>query len=439
MILIARSCPRRSFEIRRLPHWPAGRQFQFDPSDRLDKFTNGVGQALGVGGLLSQRRPQNVSCLVLHRSVSMSGTQPQFALQIIVEITDRDTCHEGFCNHCNHISYCWLARQVIDQPTAGKVRPPPISLRCTIFCFCGSRDDVSICISEHSPIDGLVPPARQRCRAANRLRFPAMAARIATSKRMSLPKPVLLAFLLAAQPVAAQTAQQPCPGNADALSTSRVIVIDPAATPRVGRKQFPATLPLADKEVVLTFDDGPWPGTTSAVLDALKRECVHATFFLVGRNAAAHPELARRELAEGHTVAHHSFRHPRLDRMKPEAAEAEIDRCFAAVDMALYGHATTRPQTPFFRFPGFASTPYLLDRLAARRIVVFGADLWAGDWRPMSPNHELHLLRDRLRAAHGGIILFHDTKRQTAAMLPAFLRFLKAEGYRVVHVVAPAV
>ena len=258
------------------------------------------------------------------------------------------------------------------------------------------------------------------------------------SEQMSVLKPALLGFLFAAQTAAAQTAQQPCPGNPDALSTSRAIAVDAATTPRVGRKHFPATLPLADKEVVLTFDDGPWPGTTSAVLNALKRECVRATFFLVGRNAAAHPELARRELAEGHTVAHHSFRHPRLDRMNPDAAEAEIDRGFAAVDMALYGHATRRPRTPFFRFPGFASTPDLLNRLAARNIAVFGADLWAGDWSPMSPNLELSRVLDRLRATHGGIVLFHDTKRQTAVMLPAFLRLLKAEGYRIVHVVGSA-
>jgi peptidoglycan-N-acetylglucosamine deacetylase len=252
---------------------------------------------------------------------------------------------------------------------------------------------------------------------------------------MSIQKSALLLFLLAAQPAGAQAPVQPCPGNPDALSTSRVISVSAATTPRVGRKQFPATLPLADKEVVLTFDDGPWPATTSAVLDALRRECVRATFFLVGRNAAAHSELARRELAEGHTVAHHSFRHPLLNRMGGAAAEAEIDRGFAAVDQALYGDGSRRPRTPFFRFPGFASTPYLLDRLAARNIVVFGADLWAGDWTPMSPGRELSRTVERLRAARGGIVLFHDTKRQTAVMLPAFLRSLKAGGYRIVHVV----
>jgi peptidoglycan/xylan/chitin deacetylase (PgdA/CDA1 family) len=245
--------------------------------------------------------------------------------------------------------------------------------------------------------------------------------------------------LLPAAPGAALTAEQPCPGNPDALTTSRVITVDAAATPRVGRKHFPGTLPLADKEVVLTFDDGPNPGTTTAVLDALKRECVLATFFLIGRNAAAHPELARRELAEGHTVAHHSFSHLLLDRVYPEHADADINRGFAAVDKALYGDAAASPpRTPFFRFPGFASNPQLLDQLAARNIVVFGADLWASDWNPMSPEQELALVLDRLEAARGGIILFHDSKRQTAAMLPAFLRSLKAQGYRVVHVVAPA-
>jgi peptidoglycan-N-acetylglucosamine deacetylase len=230
----------------------------------------------------------------------------------------------------------------------------------------------------------------------------------------------------------------PCPANPGALGTSRVLAVDAMATPRVGRKHFPATLPLADKEVVLTFDDGPWPGTTTAVLDALKRECVRATFFLLGRNAAAHPELARRELGEGHTVAHHSFHHPLLDHMSPAAAMAEIDRGIAAVDTALYSDPSARPHTPFFRFPGFASTPALLDRLAERRIAVFGTDLWASDWNPMTPNEELRLVMERLDANQGGIVLFHDTKRQTAAMLPAFLHNLKAKGYRVVHIVTDA-
>jgi peptidoglycan/xylan/chitin deacetylase (PgdA/CDA1 family) len=232
----------------------------------------------------------------------------------------------------------------------------------------------------------------------------------------------------------------PCPGQPDTLGTARILTVDPATTAPVGHKSFPRTLPLAPKEVVLTFDDGPFPATTSAVLEALKRECVLATFFLIGRMAAEHPAMARRILAEGHTVGHHSHVHPILDRMSTAAAEAEIDRGFTAVDTALYGRANiqdgvVRPRTAFFRFPGFASTPVLLDRLKQRGIAVFGTDFWASDWNPMTPDQQLRLVLERLEAAGGGIVLFHDTKTQTAAMIPAFLRALKRGGYSVVHIV----
>src|SRR5205807_6182745 len=104
-----------------------------------------------------------------------------------------------------------------------------------------------------------------------------------------------------------------CSGNPAGLGTARVLTVDPATTPAVGRKHFRATLPLQPKEVVLTFDDGPFPGTTDAILDALAAECVHATFFVLGEHAAASPELLRRELRDGHTVGHHTFDHPLPD------------------------------------------------------------------------------------------------------------------------------
>jgi peptidoglycan-N-acetylglucosamine deacetylase len=234
---------------------------------------------------------------------------------------------------------------------------------------------------------------------------------------------------------AARAAPAPCPGNADALGTARILTVDAAATPRVGRKHFPQTLPLEPKEIVLTFDDGPEVGTSARVLDALKRECVRATFFLLGRKALAYPDLARRELNEGHTVAHHTFSHPLLDRMPLALAEADIDRGFAGVDTALYGRASPEPATPFFRFPGFASSPALLQRLERRGVVVFAADLWASDWNPMFPAQQLQQVLARIESTRGGIVLFHDTKAQTAAMLPALLRALKSRDYRVVHVV----
>src|ERR1043166_5383164 len=249
----------------------------------------------------------------------------------------------------------------------------------------------------------------------------------------TLLRPALGAALLALFPFAAAAAD--CPNNPDALGTSRVLTVDPAATPAVGRKQFPVTLPLEPKEAVLTFDDGPWPGTTDAVLAALRHECVKASFFMLGRNAAAHPALARKVVAEGHTVGHHSYRHPLLNRMSLARAEAEIDRGIAAVDQAAYGAGRSTPKTPFLRFPGFSSGPALLGLMARRQIVVFGADLWASDWNRMRPDRERALVLERLAKTHGGIVLFHDTQAQTARMLPALLRDLKRQGYRVVHVV----
>jgi peptidoglycan/xylan/chitin deacetylase (PgdA/CDA1 family) len=242
---------------------------------------------------------------------------------------------------------------------------------------------------------------------------------------------VLIWSALTGATSAASPPSAPCP-RADSLGTSRILDVDAARTPQVGLKSFPETLPLADHEVILTFDDGPWPATTSRVLAALAQECVHATFFLIGRNASAHPELARRIASEGHTIGTHTWSHPSLKRIKPEAAIAEIDHGISAVETALRG--TSIPSAPFFRFPGFESTPATLDLLQSRRIVVFGADLWASDWNRMTPKQELNLITERLAAAGNGIILFHDTKAQTAAMLPAFLRYLHDNGYHVVHV-----
>ena len=242
-----------------------------------------------------------------------------------------------------------------------------------------------------------------------------------------------LAFAVALAPAAGTAAS--CPGNPDALGTERTIEVDAKSTPRIGRKQFPATLPLHAKELVLTFDDGPWPGTTQKVLNALKSECVRATFFLLGRNVAAHPQVARRALADGHSVGHHSYSHPLLDRMSVAKAEAEIDRGIAADELALYGERRTTPTTPFFRFPGFASNRAILDRMGERGVVVFGADVWASDWVRMTPEQELHLILARIERVGRGIVLFHDTKAQTAQMLPAFLHELKRRGYSVVHVV----
>lgn len=252
---------------------------------------------------------------------------------------------------------------------------------------------------------------------------------------MSIATAATALIALAALCTGAQAANCTQPGK---LGTSRTLVVDAKATPRVGLKSFPETLPLQDGEVVLTFDDGP-AASTPTVLDALAAECVHATFFLVGKPAAGMAGVVRRIAAEGHTVAHHSYTHKNLAHIAHDAALAEIDNGIAADDKIVYGDASAAPGTAFFRFPYFDSTPALLDDLEKRGIVVFGADLWASDWLPMTPQQELKLITDRLRAAGRGIILFHDPRHHTAAMMPAFLAWLRDNNYRVVHVVPPAV
>lgn len=246
--------------------------------------------------------------------------------------------------------------------------------------------------------------------------------------------PAALLLLAATLPPIAPAEAATCQ-NPDALGTARVLEVSAATTPQVGRKHFPTTLPLGPKELVLTFDDGPWPTTTPKVLDALAAECVRASFFMLGQHAQATPQLARRVLAAGHTVAHHTYAHPILDKMSTDAAEAEINRGFSAVDYAVFGQRRNDPATPFFRFPGFASTPALLERLQRRGIVVFGADFWASDWNTMTPERQFDLIMARTEQFGRGIVLFHDTREQTAAMLPRYLRELKKRGYKIVHVV----
>jgi peptidoglycan/xylan/chitin deacetylase (PgdA/CDA1 family) len=199
----------------------------------------------------------------------------------------------------------------------------------------------------------------------------------------------------------------------------------------VGLKSYPRTLSLADGEVVLTFDDGPG-ANTPRVLDALACAGTRATFFLIGRNAEAQPAMVRRIAADGHTVACHSHTHPWTLRERSLAqGQADIQRGFDAISSAL-----GRPCAPFFRYPGFADTEALNSWLASRDIGVFGCDVWASDWSPMSPQTQLGLVMRRLQQARRGIVLFHDIQAQTAAMIPDFLAGLAGGGFRVAHITA---
>jgi len=234
----------------------------------------------------------------------------------------------------------------------------------------------------------------------------------------------------------------------DKLGTSRVVKVGTEGGLKVGLKTYPTTIPLADHEVILTFDDGPSADYTPPVLEALANECVHATFFVIGRKAEALPGLVRREIAEGHTIAHHTFTHPQptLRYMGGAQARADILKGMVADERAAYGTrfpdgeptdlSQIKLHTPFFRFPGFADTADLRAWFAANNVGIFGVDLWASDWVKMTPDEELKLILGRLEKQKRGMLLFHDIYPWTAEMMPAFLRELKQRGYHVVHMVA---
>src|SRR5262245_23806888 len=131
-----------------------------------------------------------------------------------------------------------------------------------------------------------------------------MAGNVSVGVRVAHLVSLLFALAAAQSALAAD-----CP-RADALGTSRTLVVDAKAHPLIGSMQYRETLPLNDGEVVLTFDDGPLGKNSAQALDILAAECVKATFFLVGRQAQANPEGVRRIRDAGHTVATHTLNHP---------------------------------------------------------------------------------------------------------------------------------
>jgi peptidoglycan/xylan/chitin deacetylase (PgdA/CDA1 family) len=225
-----------------------------------------------------------------------------------------------------------------------------------------------------------------------------------------------------------------CPGHPNALGTSRILVVDPRQHPRIGTMQYPETLPLADHEVVLTFDDGPLPRNSNQVLDILAAQCVKATFFTIGQQARNSPEGVRKLLAAGHTIATHTQTHPlTMDRMPIERAKQEIDEGIASTKAALGDDASAL--APFFRIPGLARADKVEDYLAEQGLQVWSADFPADDWRHVSSSRVYDLAIRRLEAKGKGILLLHDIQARTVAALPRILETLKARGYHIVHVV----
>jgi len=236
------------------------------------------------------------------------------------------------------------------------------------------------------------------------------------------------------QPAPSATAIPACdkPGG---MGLARIVEIDTTGGPGFGFEHFKQYDFLRDKEVVLTFDDGPWPGNTPAVLKALADECLKATFFEIGKHATWHPEITKQVIEAGMTVGTHTWSHKDLARNPYandiEQAKAEIEMGISAVHMAAGGGKVA----PFFRFPALQHPPQLLSYLAERNIGVFSTDIDSRDFKLHKPEDVIKSVMSQLEKHGKGIILVHDFKHHTAEALPELLRQLKAGGYKMVHMV----
>jgi peptidoglycan/xylan/chitin deacetylase (PgdA/CDA1 family) len=238
--------------------------------------------------------------------------------------------------------------------------------------------------------------------------------------------------------------KQAC-ANPDALGVARTVEVDTTGGPGFGMEQYKQYDFLVLKEVVLTFDDGPWPTNTRAVLEALAQQCVKAIFFPIGKHALWHPEILKEVAAAGHTIGGHTWSHaslatgaksrPRRGEKKAEPEQSmssrtieEIEKGFSAVKLALGADPA-----PFFRFPYLKDPKEAVEYLGTRNIAIFSHDLDSFDFKMHKPEDVVKSVMTKLERKGKGIILMHDFQQATAKAVPTILSELKAKGYKVVH------
>ena len=238
--------------------------------------------------------------------------------------------------------------------------------------------------------------------------------------------------LQAAPPAAAKPAIA-C-ANPNAMGVSRVVEIDTGGGPGFGSQHFKTYDFLRDHEVALTFDDGPWPSNTQAVLKALADQCLRATFFPIGKHATYHPEILKQVVAAGHTIGSHTWSHADLQAVMKkggqDAAIEEIEKGASAVRMM-----AGAPTAPFFRFPDLRHPPEMLTYLGGRNIASFSTDIDSFDFKIKKPEELTRSLIGKLNKLGKGIILMHDFQKGTATALPQILGELQKNGFKVVHMV----
>ena len=262
---------------------------------------------------------------------------------------------------------------------------------------------------------------------------PAPSASQSTTVAQAGARPLPAAPPQAATPPAAAKPAIAC-ANPNAMGVSRVVEIDTGGGPGFGSQHFKTYDFLRDHEVALTFDDGPWPSNTQAVLKALADQCLRATFFPIGKHATYHPEILKQVVAAGHTIGSHTWSHADLQAVMKkggqDAAIEEIEKGASAVRMM-----AGAPTAPFFRFPDLRHPPEMLTYLGGRNIASFSTDIDSFDFKIKKPEELTRSLIGKLNKLGKGIVLMHDFQKGTATALPQILGELQKNGFKVVHMV----
>jgi chitin deacetylase len=197
-----------------------------------------------------------------------------------------------------------------------------------------------------------------------------------------------------------------------------------------GKTIAETTLPLKDKVIALTFDDGPWPRTTEQVLEILKQNDIKATFFWIGNNLKKFPQIGKLVVEAGHSIGNHTWHHW-YHQMNPSTAAREIE------DTAALIYKTTGVKTSLFRPPGGFLNNGPADYARKKNYAVM---MWSADSRDwfyrLAPAQVLVnlVLKD---AQPGGIVLMHDgggDRSNTVRALPQIIAELRKRGYKFVTV-----
>jgi peptidoglycan/xylan/chitin deacetylase (PgdA/CDA1 family) len=215
-----------------------------------------------------------------------------------------------------------------------------------------------------------------------------------------------------------------------AAKAGKTAPADPAKKKHPRAWPAPAAGPTmsGDPEIIFTFDDGPNPQTTPAVLDTLAKHHIHAVFFLVGEMAAnkkAQP-IIQRIIREGHIIANHTMTHQDLCRIKDETrAEREIDDGKSTIEEASGIHVL------WFRTPYGVRCERVDELLAARKLNHFHWDLDPQEWKHGNVKKTFDYVTKQLNMMQGrNVLLMHDIKKATVEALPQILDWLEAENAR---------